>query len=123
MFSTTFLGHQGWLFSTSTTRLIVDPLLTPSFGHGGAIGQIYPPRLIRFDEFPPIDAVLLTHEHEDHFDIPSLNRLDRRIPILLSTGSSCAAGQILTEMGFEVRRCAAGEQIGLGDLEVHLFAP
>src|SRR5262249_48600652 len=102
MFSTTFLGHQGWLFSTATTRLLVDPLLTAHIGHGGVVGRVYPPRIFDLDAFPAIDAVLLTHEHEDHFDIPSLNRLDRGIPIVLSQRSSGAARAILDEMGFRV---------------------
>ena len=32
MFKATFLGHQGWLFRTSTTTVLLDPLLTERFG-------------------------------------------------------------------------------------------
>ena len=30
MFRTTFLGHQGWMFRTNETTLLVDPLLEVS---------------------------------------------------------------------------------------------
>jgi L-ascorbate metabolism protein UlaG (beta-lactamase superfamily) len=75
MFSTTFLGHQGWMFSAHESRILVDPLLCDGFGHDGVIGEVYPPRVIDLSRFPAIDAVLITHEHEDHFNIPTLNRL------------------------------------------------
>src|SRR5262245_45272634 len=109
MFSTTFLGHQGWLFSTEETRLLGDPLLFEDFGHRGLNMRVCPPRRLVLSELPSIHAVLLSHEHEDHFHIPSLNRLDRRVPILLSSRSSQAARGLLEEMGFSVRLVSPGE--------------
>jgi hypothetical protein len=74
-------------------------------------------------QFPAVDAVIVTHEHEDHFHIPSLNLVDRRIPIVLSGGSSVAAREILAEMGFHVRLWSPGECLGMSSLELHSFAP
>ena len=122
-FDITFLGHQGWLFSSGESRLMVDPLLTPAFGHLGALGVVYPPRVFSFDALPPIDALLITHEHEDHLDVPSLARMDRKVPVLLSAHSSRAAHTLLSEMGFTVRRVRPGEVVTIGDLDLHLFAP
>ncbi len=122
-FDITFLGHQGWLFAAKESRLLVDPLLTPAFGHMGALGVVYPPREFSFDALPPIDALFLTHEHEDHFDIASLNAIDRSVPVLVSAHSSRAACTLLTEMGFGVYRVHPGDVVTLGDLELHLFAP
>jgi L-ascorbate metabolism protein UlaG (beta-lactamase superfamily) len=36
-----------------------------------------PPGL-RFDDLPPIDAVLVSHDHHDHMDLPTLARLEAR---------------------------------------------
>lgn len=122
MFRVVFLGHQGWLLSAGATHVLVDPLLTERFGHGGSLGVVYPPRRIDPNTFPPIDAVILTHEHDDHFDIPSLNRIDRATPIYLSARSSIAAREILAHMGFCVHPLHADHTHPIGDLRYRTFA-
>lgn len=125
MFTATFLGHQGWLFSAeggdASTHVLVDPLLVESFGHGGHIGAVHPPRAWDLSAMPRIDAVLLTHEHEDHFSIPSLSLIDRRVPVLLSARSSAAARAILGDMGFQLRLVEGGDVAEIGDLILHFF--
>ncbi|HEU4534645.1 MAG TPA: MBL fold metallo-hydrolase [Polyangiaceae bacterium] len=123
MFLTTFLGHQGWAFSAGTTTVFVDPLLRPGIGQGADVAELFPPRVWGPAAPPPVAAVLLTHEHEDHFDIPSLARVDRAVPILLSGGSSSSAETALVEMGFRVRRVYGGERVVVGDLELYGFSP
>jgi hypothetical protein len=123
VFATTFLGHQGWLFHTGTSAVLVDPLLREDFGDAHALEyRVFPPRELKLDAFPKLDAVVLTHEHDDHFDLPSLARLDRAIPIHLSARSSIAAPQILREMGFTVHPLVPGIAARFGDLEIMPFA-
>ena len=62
--------------------------------------------------------MLFSHEHEDHFNIPSIERLDRRIPVYLSARSSSAARQILADLGFRVHLLNPGEPFGIGGLAV-----
>jgi len=124
VFRVTFLGHQGWLVSTGDTNILIDPLLTASFGHGGGAGTLYPPRSLDVAGFPEVDAVVFTHEHDDHFDVPSLNRLDRQIPIYLSARASTAGNALVSAMGFEtVRSLAADDTHALGSLRYRTFAP
>ena len=121
-FATTFLGHQGWLVRSARVSLLIDPILCEEFGDAYALGyRIYPPRDLRLDAFPAIDALFLTHEHDDHFDIASLAKLDRRIPVFLSTHSSSAGFAILREMGFVVRPLVPGVPVAIGDLEMIAF--
>jgi len=122
VFKATFLGHQGWLVRGGGSNILVDPLLTEHFGHGGLVGAIYPPRELDLEAFPAIDAVILTHEHDDHFDVPSLHRLDRRIPIYLSVASSDAGRALLRELGFSVRPLYPGREHALGGLRLRTFA-
>lgn len=116
-FSATFLGHQGWLISAGDTHVLVDPLLGGSFGHGGLVGRVYPPREIDITRLPDLAAVLISHEHDDHFDPSSLARLPRSIPVYLPRRASVAAWTIMAELGFEARVLEVGGEIEIGRLQ------
>jgi hypothetical protein len=119
MFEATFLGHHGWLFAGEEGRLLVAPLFCDRIGWTDEIElRVFPPKSIDVGAFPAVDAVMISHEHEGHFDIGSLNYLDRRIPIYISGRSSVAMRQILNEMGFEIRLMRPGVAFNVHDLEV-----
>jgi hypothetical protein len=120
---TTFLGHQGWQFATTDARILVDPLLVEPFGHGGGVGVVYPPRILDVSAMAAVDAVILTHEHEDHFNIPSMNRISRDIPVYVPERSSLALRRFLEEAGFSIHLMAAGKTIEWSDLRFTCFAP
>jgi hypothetical protein len=122
MFDVTFLGHQGWLIETPSTRLLVDPLLGPGLGNMPEDGfDVFPPRRIDLEAFPPIDAVIATHEHSDHLSLPSLMRLDPGIPVFLPARTSTAARGIVRELGFRLELLRTDEAVRVGDLEVFPF--
>src|SRR5262245_54246216 len=124
MFQVTYLGHHGWLIETQHTRVLIDPLLQDGIGNMPRDALVvHPPRWIEAALFPPVDAVVLTHEHADHFSLPSLRRMDRAIPMLLSNRASHAARAILGEMGFEVGLLHAGVPVPVGDLEIVPLQP
>ena len=121
MLEATFIGHQGWLLSSSRTRILIDPLLTDGFGHGGLAGQVFPRRRLDLKALGEIDAVVVTHEHDDHFDIPSLLLLDRRLPVLISCRSSVAMREVLAELGFQVKLLRPDTSTAVGDLSYRTF--
>jgi hypothetical protein len=123
MLESTFLGHQGWMFATSGARILVDALLVEPFGHGGGVGVVWPPRKLDIEAMPPVDAVIFTHEHEDHFNIPSANRISCEIPIYVPERSSIAMRQFLQETGFTVHTMAAGRTVEFNDLHFTTFTP
>ncbi len=56
------------MFRSERTCLLVDPLLCEEFGHTHALDyRVFPPRVLQPENFPRIDAVLLTHEHDDGY--------------------------------------------------------
>ncbi len=72
----TWLGHASWLVQLDGVSLVLDPVLVPSIA--GVV-----PRLaslpIGVDALPPIDATLITHNHRDHLDLPTVRRIGARI--------------------------------------------
>jgi hypothetical protein len=125
MLSITHMGHSGWLCQAGDHTVLIDPLLEDTFGRGSQATRmsLWPPRRFSFENFPALDAVLISHEHEDHFNIPSLNMFDRAIPVYISSRSSLAATTILSEMGFDVRLLIPGQELRYGSLEFLPLSP
>jgi hypothetical protein len=119
MLRATFLGHHSWLIEAQGNRLLIDPLLRERFGHSHAAElRVHPPKRLSPSGFPAVDAVFLTHEHEGHFDIGSLARIDRRVPIYFPARSSHAMATILGELGFTTRAVEPGRSTSIGALEL-----
>ena len=74
----TWLGHAGFLVQLDGISLLVDPALGPAIGPDvlgvGRIERQVPPG-VPVEKLPPIDAVLVTHSHYDHLDLPTLERV------------------------------------------------
>lgn len=68
----TWLGHASWLVQLDGVSLLIDPVL------GDAISVVIrrnvPPG-VPVEKLPPIAASLVTHNHYDHLDMPSLTRV------------------------------------------------
>lgn len=111
-----FLGHQSWYFLDGDYGVLVDPLLTDQ-------PQIYPRRHVCYTELPKLNAIFITHEHPDHFNIPTLALLPRDLPIYLSPLSSEAASIALNELGFQVIRPKLGRPLNFGRMTFVPFAP
>ncbi|MEM7567567.1 MAG: MBL fold metallo-hydrolase, partial [Pseudomonadota bacterium] len=74
----TFVGHATVLIQVAGMNLLTDPFWSDRASPFTFMGprRVVPPGL-PFDAVPPIDAVLLSHNHYDHLDAPTLARLAR----------------------------------------------
>jgi N-acyl-phosphatidylethanolamine-hydrolysing phospholipase D len=74
----TWVGHATFLIQAGGVNLLTDPVWSPRVSPVSWAGpmRLVPPG-IEFDELPPIDAVLLSHDHYDHLDSPTIRRLAR----------------------------------------------
>jgi len=120
VFAVTYLGQQGWLIASGSTRILIDPLLTDEYSPGFS-AVIYPPRRIWLGKLPPIDAVVLSHEHADHFNVPSFLALDRRIPVFFPERSAHVVRDVIERLGFRVTETRPGDRFSVGDLEICCF--
>jgi L-ascorbate metabolism protein UlaG (beta-lactamase superfamily) len=106
----TYVGHGTVLVELDGARLLTDPVLRRRVGplrrHGA-------PPLSGVAE--RLDAVLISHLHHDHADLPSLRRVGRDVPVLVPPG----AGRFLERRGFTVAsELAPGESSRIGAVTV-----
>jgi L-ascorbate metabolism protein UlaG (beta-lactamase superfamily) len=108
----TWLGHATVVLRAEGTRLITDPVLRRRVGPLVRVAAPLPP-----DALEPVDAVLLSHLHADHVDLPTLRKLGRDTPIVVPR----PAGHWLRRGGFErVVEVGVGADIEAGGVRVQV---
>jgi L-ascorbate metabolism protein UlaG (beta-lactamase superfamily) len=106
----TYLGHATLLLEMDGVRLLTDPLLRDSVLH-------LQRRSISVKEslYQNIDAVLISHLHLDHFDIPSLRLLGLETQLIVPTG----AADLLHKRGFkDIKEMRPGDIARVGALTI-----
>ncbi|MCA9619342.1 MAG: MBL fold metallo-hydrolase, partial [Myxococcales bacterium] len=72
----TFIGHATTLVQLDGVNVLTDPVYSETVS---PVGEIGPSRYrrpgIRFEDLPPIHAVVISHNHYDHLDLVTLARL------------------------------------------------
>jgi L-ascorbate metabolism protein UlaG (beta-lactamase superfamily) len=75
----TFVGHATVLLQTAGVNILTDPTWSErAFPVQWAGPKRVTPPGIAFEDLPPIDLVVVTHNHYDHLDLPTLVRLRGR---------------------------------------------
>ena len=105
-----FLGHATVLVDLDGTTILTDPLLR------GRIAALMRRRsLSREVSTDPVDAVVISHMHQDHLDVPSLRRLGQDVRLLVPR----RAGAFLARQGFrDAREMQAGDTIEIETVRV-----
>ena len=105
----TYVGHATVELESGGTRLLTDPVLRPRVLH-----------LRRIAPLPPLghllrpDAVLISHAHFDHLDLPSLRLLGQCVVV-----APRGCGRLLERAGMrEVMEVGPGERLRIGTVEV-----
>lgn len=72
----TFVNHATTLIQIDGINILTDPVWSHLVGPVSFAGsvRVRPPGL-RFEDLPKIDAVVVSHNHYDHLDLPTLRRL------------------------------------------------
>ncbi|MFE9723927.1 MBL fold metallo-hydrolase [Streptomyces sp. NPDC005794] len=79
----TWAGHASWVVRIGGLTVLTDPVWSRRIL--GTPARITPVG-VRWEELPDVDAVLISHNHYDHLDAPTLRRLPRDTPLLVPAG-------------------------------------
>ena len=105
--SVQFIGNATVLIRYAGFTILTDPNFLHKgehvhLGYGLKSQRLTDPA-IPLDKLPPIDLVVLSHMHGDHFDQLVQEKLDRNIPIVTTPEAAGA----LADMGFKNRHALA----------------
>jgi len=108
----TWIGHATVLIQTSGLNILTDPIWSDRASPFSFVGprRVRAPG-VRFEDLPRIDLVLVSHNHYDHMDLPTLRRLWERDRPLIVT--SLGNDTILRRAGIDARAGDWGEEVGL----------
>ncbi len=72
----TFVNHSTFLIQVDGLNILTDPIWSERTSPVSFLGprRMRPPGL-RFEDLPPIDLVLLSHNHYDHLDVATVKKL------------------------------------------------
>lgn len=98
-FAVTWIGHATFLIQTRHGTFLTDPQFSRRCGPFGVFGpkRVHEPG-VALEALPPIDVVLLSHNHYDHCDLASLRTLSARGDSLAVT--PLENGSLLRRAGF-----------------------
>lgn len=75
----TLVNHSTFLIQLKGFNILTDPVWSKKVGVLNLIG---PSRVrkpgINFEDLPPIDLVVISHNHYDHMDLPTLEKLNEK---------------------------------------------
>ncbi len=73
--SLTWLGHASFLIRLDGQTILTDPYLSPRAGPWVFGPERFAPPPIAVEDLPPIDLLVVSHNHYDHLDLPAIDRL------------------------------------------------
>jgi L-ascorbate metabolism protein UlaG (beta-lactamase superfamily) len=106
----TYVGHATVLLEMDGVRLLTDPLLRERVLHLQRRSAA-----VEASQYQDLDAVLISHLHGDHLDIPSLRSLGRETRLIVPAG---AAG-LLHKHGFgNIEEVNIGDEVRIRGLSI-----
>lgn len=118
-----WLGHSSYFVIIAGQRILIDPVLSPFAAPVSFSTQAFDgTNLYTADDLPPIDVLLITHDHWDHLDHATVTALESKVNLAIVP---LGVGAHLAHWGYtpdKVREADWYEKLELNNsLVIHLI--
>ena len=79
----TWVGHASVILQLDGRTYLCDPVWSDRVG--AVVKRLTPPG-VPWDALPPVDGLVVSHNHYDHLDAPTVARLPKGTPVFCPTG-------------------------------------
>lgn len=115
-----WLGHATVLVQIDGYTILTDPVFSTRVGLGIGPFTLGLKRMVEpaltLEQLPRVDAIMLSHAHMDHFDLPTLRAMeDRRVEVVTARGT---ADLLRVDRYAKVQEVGWGESVRVGPLTV-----
>lgn len=117
----TWIGHSTVLLQTQGLNILTDPFLSSRASPVPFAGpRRVRPAALTARTLPPIDLILLSHNHYDHMDLPALRRIARHHAAHVVTPHGNARWVRRASSRFGIDELGWGEAVEHKGLRIHL---
>lgn len=115
-----WLGHATVLVQIDGYTILTDPVFSTRVGLGIGPFTLGLKRMVEpaltLEQLPRVDAIMLSHAHMDHFDLPTLRAMeDPRVEVVTARGT---ADLLRVDRYAKVQEVGWGENVRVGPLSV-----
>lgn len=115
----TWVGHTSFLIQLAGLNVLLDPVWS---GRASPVQFAGPrrwvPPAVDFDRLPPVDVVVLSHDHYDHLDTGTVSDLVARYPAI-RWHAPLGVGHFLRQRGVrDITECDWWEEATVGGLHL-----
>ncbi len=116
--SLTWLGHAAFLIRLGGQTILVDPFLGERASPVSWAGpRRYAGPAITVDKLPPVDVLVISHNHYDHLDLRTIRQLPgkEKVRVIVPSG----LGALLRASGFsDITELRWGDSLAMNGLKV-----
>lgn len=118
-----WMGHSSYFLQLDGVRFLLDPVFSQNASPVPATNVAFPgSNIYTASDMPPIDYLLISHDHWDHLDYPTVMALKDKVANVVTP---LGVGTYFRQWGYEPQRIHEGDwnsQIeGANGLQIHIL--
>lgn len=110
-----WMGHSSYFIQLDGTRYLIDPVFSANASPVPETNLAFPgSNVYQAEDIPDIDYLLISHDHWDHLDYPTIQALKNKIGHIIAP---IGVGSYFTQWGFSQKMITEGDWYDAIDTE------